>query len=135
MFMMVTAVISVVCFNFNKILHFVLSLVCDNIYDESVPVFGPYMNVKPIILELAMVDQQVCTNKMNLLMNWYWNTDIGGITTSDILVKGNNIAIQYRKKYSECPSKVYKCIINIENQKITQGDKTTDILFEELKMI
>lgn len=135
LFMAVTAIISVVSFNFNKILNIILSFICDNIYDESVPVIGPYMNIKPIIVDFAIVDQQVCTNKINLLMNWYWDTDIGGITTSDILIKGNNVAIQYRKKYSDRPSKVYKCIIDVENKKIIRGTDTSDILFEELKMI
>ena len=134
-FMVVTAIISMICFNFNKLLHIVLSTICDNIYDTSVPVYGPYMRVKPIRLQLATIDNEICTNKMELLLNWYWDTDIGGITTSNILMQGRVVSLQYTKKFSDNPTKVYKCIIDTEDQKIIINSVGDDILFEELKFI
>jgi hypothetical protein len=134
--MYITAFISIVCFNFNKVLNMVLTLICDNMYDDVVPVFGPYMNMTPIVIEYAVVDNVECTNKLKLLTNWYWNSDIGGILTSNILLKGEKIAIQYKKKYSENqPDKTNICIINIKKNKVTIENKTKNILFEELKII
>ena len=133
-FLCVTAVISIVCFNFNKVLYTVLSFICTTFNDNSSPVHGPYMNIKPIIIDLAMIDDNVCTNKLNLLVNWYWDCDIDGILTSNLLLPGRHIIIQYRKKYNNS-NKTYRLYIDRDRNTITRGRTINNILFEEIKLI
>jgi hypothetical protein len=135
MFMVVTAMISVVCFNFNKILETVLSLVFENVYDESVLLYGPYMKSKPITVECVMIDVHVFTNKTRLLLNWRWDFDILGFTTSDILMMkpdASSMVIQYKKKYGPCPSQTHTVTVDFKNNTVTEKGKTSDILFEEI---
>lgn len=134
-FMTVTALISVICFNFNRALYVVLCWICKNLRDDSIPVYGPYMRVKPISILFAITDKQTCTNKIKLLTNWYWDNDIRGLTLSHLPVDGRIIAINYTKKYSNNPYQVHKCIINTVTEKIVIDEKENDIIFEELKMI
>lgn len=135
MFMMVTAMISFVCFYFNKILETVLSLVFENMYDESVLLYGPYMKSKPIMVECVMIDAHIFTNKTRLLLNWKWNFDILGFTTSDILMMkpdASLMILQYKKKYGPCPSKTHMITVDFKNNTVTEKGKTNDILFEEI---
>ena len=135
MFMMVTTIISVVCFNFNKILETILSLIFENVYDESVLLYGPYMNSKPITVECVMIDAHVYTNKTRLLLNWKWNFDMFGFMTSDILMMkpdASSMVLQYKKKYGICPSQTHTIIVDFKNNTITENGKTNDILFEEI---
>ena len=134
-FMYVTTIISVICFNFNKILDYIISSVSKNMYDESVLTYGPYIKSNPIVIELAMIDEHIYTNKTQLLLNWKWNFDILGFTTSDILILKHDaiqMVIQYRKKYDQCKSQLYVMSIDLKKNTVTQNGKTTDILFEEI---
>jgi hypothetical protein len=135
MFMTVTAMISIVCFNFNKILKTVLSLVFDNMYDESVLVYGPYMKSKPVSVDCVMVDAYVFTNKTRLLLNWKWDFDMRGFSTSDILMmkpEASSMVLQYKKKYGENPYKTHTITVDFNNNTLTEKGKTSDILFEEI---
>lgn len=135
MFMAVTAMISIMCFNFNKVLDTVLSLVFENMYDESVLLYGPYMKSKPITVECVMIDAHVFTNKTRLLLNWKWNFDILGFTTSEILMmkpNASSMVIQYKKKYGEKPNQIHTITVDVKNNTITEKGKTSGILFEEI---
>lgn len=136
-FMTVTAMISIVCFNFNKLLECILSFVSENMYDESVLPYGPYMKSKPVIIERAMIDEHIYTNKTRLLLNWRWDFDISGFTTSDISViknKAEHMVIQYKKKYDRCSPQLHTIAIDFKNNTITQNGKTEDILFGEIHL-
>lgn len=135
MFMMVTAMISIVCFNFNKLLEFVMALVFENIYDESILSYGPYMKSKPIVVERVMVDTHVYTNKSRLLLNWKWDFDIMGFLVSDILIMkpdASGMILQYKKKYGECPSQLYTIALDFKNNTVTENGTPRDILFGEV---
>ena len=134
-FMAVTAMISIICFNFNKILECMLSFVSENVYDESVLPYGPYIKSKPVIVERVMIDEHIYTNKARLLLNWRWNFDMFGFTTSDILIlkpDAAHMVLQYKKKYSQCPSQLHTITVDLKNSTVTQNGKTGDILFEEI---
>jgi hypothetical protein len=133
--MAITAMISIVCFNFNKILKFILSLIFANLYDESVIVYGPYMKSKPIIIERAMLDEYIYTNKSSLLLNWKWDFDIMGFLTSDILMMkpdAINMIFQYRKKYGDNSSQLHTIYIDFKNNTVTENGITKNIVFEEI---
>lgn len=137
LFMSLTAVISIICFNFNKILDIIISIVAENIYDESTVIYGPYMKSKPVHIDCVMIDEHIYTNKAELLMNWKWDFDMMGITVPDLLLlksSANNMVIKYRKKYSsECSE---PCIIGIDFSKntVTKSGKTCSILFNEISL-
>jgi hypothetical protein len=133
MFMMLTAMLSIVCFNFNKILDSILSFVFENLYDDSILTYGPYMKSKPIIIETVMIDKKIYTNKTTLLLNWKWDFDIMGFLTSDILLLKPNATImvmQYKKKYTD--SLFHTIMIDFENNTITENSETKDIMFGEV---
>jgi hypothetical protein len=133
LFMMVTAMISIVCFNFNRILEFVLELIFENIYDESVLVYGPYAKSIPITVERVMIDEHVYTNKSRLLLNWKWDFDIMGFLTSDILIMKpdtSNMVIQYKKKYGD--RNLHTMALNFENNTITENGTVKNIMFNEV---
>lgn len=135
-FMAVTAFISIVCFNFNKILHVAFTFLFNNIYDNSILTYGPYMRSMPVIVDLATIDGQVYTNKTILLFNWKWNFDISGITTSDLLIlkdDASNMTLHYKKKYPSGEI-INKINIDFKNKKITQNDVVDDIVFEEIAL-
>jgi hypothetical protein len=95
MFAAVTYIISYVCFKFNTISHLIVSMICEYLDDECVPTYGPYMYRKPVNVRSAFVDGRKCTNKVELLLNWYWDADINGIMTTDILVQGSKVVMTY----------------------------------------
>lgn len=137
-FMSVTAIISTICFNFNKIIDYILMFINENLYDDSVIPYGPYMKTKPIDVELVMIDEHIFTNKMKLLLNWKWNFDISGITMSDILLlkpHAKILVLQYTKKYSKTPSQTTTIKINIANNTILENDTIGEILFGEICLL
>jgi hypothetical protein len=144
-FMVITAIISVLCFNFNKFLNYILTMVSDNMYDESVLVYGPYMKSKPVVVDRVLIDEEVFTNKMCLLLNWKWNFDISGITLSDIriLKQDATVMVLYYKKKHENSDKSYGIEIDFVDNTVTKintpGDtvekNTVRILFEEVRLI
>ena len=136
LFMVVTAILSVAYFNFKMVLRMVLCWVCTYVDDAVVPCYGPYMYVRPITVDLAMVDGEQCTNKINLLLNWYWDTDIDGVILSNILVPGRKIAICYKKKFSSGPEVAHTCMIEVEERRASfNGEGGKDVIFEELKLL
>jgi hypothetical protein len=98
LFMGATAILSKVCFNFNKIILFGLSWICINIPENHVLVYGPYINSRNITINYASIDGVECTNRFNLLLNWYWCSDINGITIPNILIPGNLLILRYTTK-------------------------------------
>ena len=135
-FMILTSVISVICFNFNKVLDYIISLVSENIYDESVYIYGPYYKYKPITIDLVMIDEKIYTNKFRLLMNWKWNFDLSGFVTSDVLLlktKPHNMIIKYRKKQSQDSSPVV-CKVDFINSTVDFDNMVKDIVFEEIPL-
>ena len=138
LFMSVTAIISTICFNFNKIIDHILMFTNENLYDDSVIPYGPYMKTKPINVELVMIDEHIFTNKMNLLLNWKWNFDISGITMSDILLlkpDAKILVLQYTKKYSKNTSQTHTIKINITDNTIFDNDTLSEILFGEICLL
>ena len=120
-FLIVTSFISFVGFNFNKILRIVLSLVCDNLYDQSVPTIGPYKTTVPISVISATIDGTDCTNKMRLIFNWYWDGDVNGIMLSQLPIDGNILEIRYTIKTAPSPADcdiVRICVIDLEKNKV-----------------
>ena len=134
--MVATAILSVVYFNFKRVLRAVLWWVCAYVEDGVVPCYGPYMYVRPITVDLAMVDGETCTNRVNLLLNWYWDTDIDGVVLSDLLVPGRRIAICYKKRFSSGPGVVHTCVVDVEGGRVAfDGEGGVDVMFEELKLL
>lgn len=134
-FMTITAIISIVCFNFNKVLDCILSFVANNVYDESVLSYGPYIKSNPITVKRAMIDTNMYTNKTKLLLNWKWNFDMSGFTTSDILLlkpDASKMILQYVKNYGGEPDLIHTLNINFENSTIIENGITRDIMFEEI---
>ncbi len=134
-FMAITTMISIVCFNFNKILNVVLSFIFENFYDESIFRYGPYMKSKPIIIECVMIDSYIYTNKTKLLLNWKWNFDIAGFITSDVLKlkpDAKLMIMRYRKKYGPNQSHLYTLSINFTDNTMTENNIVKDIMFEEI---
>ena len=134
-FMGATAIISFLCFKFNIILRVVLSTIFRNIEDESVPVIGPNIKSKPVYIDIAIVDGQICTNKLRLLTNWLWDYDFGGIYMYDIPSDFSSLSIRYRKIFSEDPMKYHLCVIKATDKKMIINGKTRDIVFEEISLI
>jgi hypothetical protein len=143
-FMAITAIISVLCFNFNKLLNYILTMVSDNMYDESVLVYGPCIKSKPIVVLNALIDGKVFTNKTDLLLNWKWDFDISGITLSDILILKHDASIMlihYNNKNVNDGTQ-YSIQIDILNNTLTKKHMLGDIpqiefvkiLFGEVKL-
>lgn len=133
--MTITAMISIVCFNFNKILNHILLFVFEHIHDESVLTCGPYMKSKPITVEKAIIDEHIYTNKSNLLLNWKWDFDIMGFTSSNLLImkpNANVMILQYKKHYGIYSSKLHTISIDFKNSTITENGIIKDIMFEEI---
>ena len=133
--MLVTAIVSFISFNFNKLLHMVISWICNNMNDESVPTWGPYRSVLPITPTWAMVDKKPCINQIKLLLHWFWNPDMGGISTSDILIRGEIIQIEYEKKYTTDHVKKHICLINTSARNIMMDGNIKSIMFGEVVLL
>jgi hypothetical protein len=134
LFIIITAIISFISFNFNKILDIVLSFISDKIYDTSVFIYGPYMKSIPITIEYAIIDEYIYTNKTMLLLNWKWSFDILGFTTSDILLLKPDASImilQYSKKYG-LDKQMHTICIDFKNNIVSENGITKDIMFEEI---
>lgn len=133
-FMAVTAFISVVCFNFNICVDAVLKFVFANAYDESTPTLGPYSKSSPIVVHLATAGGAVCTNKVQLLVNWKWDFDIGGIDSGCLDLMGSTkVIVNYRKRYADDGD--HTCVIDTEKKSATIDGATKRILFNEVHLI
>ena len=97
-FMAVTAVISVICFNFNKIIDYCVVFVCTHMNDSSVFPIGPYKNSYPIKIENAASDGNNCINKLKLILSVYWDYDIGGVDVSKLECLGKRLVFTYHEK-------------------------------------
>ena len=140
-FMAVTAFISIICFNFNKITSEIIKFISSNIYDDSVVYWGPYVKSIPIEIFSAYTNDsayKICTNKIKLLLNWKWDFDIQGITTTDIKLLGTHVeflTINYKKKHS---NEHFTCNIDLKNNTISiKKDKQPvfkKITFNEIRL-
>ncbi len=132
--MPMTAIISILCFNFNKILMTILTFIFEHIYDDMVGCIGPYMKSNPITIEYVVMDSSIYTNKMNLLLNWKWNFDIMGFSVADIKsIKpdSKNMTMHYRKKYDHNQN-IHIMDIDFKNKTVTVDKDTREILFNEI---
>jgi hypothetical protein len=137
-FMAVTSIISVLCFNFNKLLDNILTLVCFVIYDEYIPVWGPYMRSCPVIVTHALVDGQTCTNKFQLILNWYWDFNLNAFTIDNINMlhpKSEVVIFGYINKYEKNGGKINRCEINLKNNIIDINNTTNDIVFGLINLL
>ena len=138
LFMFITAIMSNVSFNFNRVITSIISWMCLNVPDKYTPTWGPYRNAKQIKLIYATIDGENCTNRMTLMLNWYWNDDIGGFLTTDIAMPGNLVIMKYYHKHRMprvMPKKCVICKINMRTKKFLITDLSADweeIIFGEL---
>ena len=137
-FMAVTAFISIVCFNFNKIISYGIQLVCANMYDDSIITWGPYNKSLPIDIHSAYTNTEICTNKLQLFVNWKWNFDMHGISKSELEeIFGPNIqyiTIVYCSKH-HTKDKLYTCIIDLKNNTFNIKGVVKRILFDEVRLL
>lgn len=130
LFVTITALIASVCIKFDKLIYLCLYYVCKYIEDDKLYPFGPYMKSKPIRISYVLINNLHYTNKMELLMNWKWNFDIGGITCDDILTIHPNpeiVIIKYTIKNIE-----HECNISITDNTYKIDLESKDILFGEI---
>lgn len=133
-FMEITAFISVICFNFNKIIDGVLKFLNTNLDDEHIIVFGPYTKAVPIIIHNAYVNNIPCTNKFKLLASWKWDFDINGLTQNNIRIMGEDVSsiiCSYSYRGSE---KTYICNIDLKNKVININNRVQRIAFGDIKI-
>ena len=136
--MVITAFISIICFNFNKITKRVIRFVCSEIDDSSVFSWGPYKKYVPIEILSAYTCKEICTNKLNLFINWNWNCEIPGILDHSLqdLFDATEMVLVFNHK-----KKISICLIDLKNNSyyIQSGldFKTVkhNILFGEIKLI
>lgn len=98
LFLVVSSIVSYICFNFNKVLRYVLVFMCKNLYDDSVPTYGPYTRTVPIDIEYANLDGKCYTNKFKLMMNWYWDGDVNGVMVNNLPFTGHSLYVRYTLK-------------------------------------
>lgn len=130
LFITVTALLTSICITFNKILNAILYFVCKYLRDDTIYPFGIYMKSKPIHITYASIDNMKYTNKIELLMDWKWNFDFGGITCYDL-----ELIHEDPKMVRLCyvlNSVEYECSINIPDGVYTINSREKDILFGEI---
>lgn len=132
-FMAVTAFISIVCFNFNKIITAVIGWVNLNMYDHSIYSWGPYQRSLPVVIREAYVNGTLSTNKVELLLNWRWDFDMNGISGSDLALLGDDIVIVYYCKYLTQPN-ITTCHIDLKNKTVNIDNTQKRIVFDEVKL-
>ena len=143
-----TYIYTKICFNFQKLVH-CCTLCCYGCpCDICVPTCGPHCCSLPVKIKKASIDNKRCTNKIKLMFNCFWNSEVEGMLMNDVKIKGGVLKIQYAKKEKneKCKSKKKesksgadkknklpkKCdvVINIPKKTIN-GE---DILFDEVKL-
>ena len=127
LFALVTYVIAYISFNFNKIINTYCYHTCAYLMDDSVIPYGPYQNKIPITVKSAIVDNQKCTNKVRLLMNWYWDYDIDGIMMPNICLEGQHLMIQYTTKNGD----IHRAHIDLVNKMLN----SEEVMFGELTLV
>jgi hypothetical protein len=135
--MSATACISVVCFNFNKILDAVLAFIASNIYDDAVPTLGPNTQSIPITVESAIIDANNYTNKVTLMLNWKWDFDMGGFNAGYIKMlnpAADVCVIRFTKKHDP-PSNTQCAVINFTTNTITIDGVEKQILFNDVCLL
>ena len=133
--MSITAILSIVCFNFNKIVIYLLSTASSCMNDASIVPYGPYMKSKPIIVDLVMIDAVIYTQRTCLLLNWLWDFDISGFTLSDILVlnpESSTMVMQYKKKYGPHKYKIHTIMVDLKQKTIAENGISRQIIFDEI---
>jgi hypothetical protein len=104
--------------------------------DDAITPLGPYTRLLPVVVEVAMVDGAKCTNKFNLLLNWYWDPVIGGFDTKNLLIPGSKFIIKYKRRYSNLPDKTYVCNLDIEQNTCSINRQPhKPLVFDEVKLL
>jgi hypothetical protein len=109
----------------------------NNLYDNSVPVWGIYSRYIPIEVTCAMVDGAQCTNKIKLLVSWLWDFDVGGVTQDDFFLLGEDTAeviIRYKKKYM-VSNTIHTIKIDLKTNKITSNGANKSIMFGDIILV
>ena len=130
LFITVTALLTSICLTFNKVLDTFLYYVCKYTRDSTIYPFGPYIKSKPIQITHASIDNIRYTNKMELMMNWKWNFDFGGITCDDLKLMypdPKKVIIRYTLNNIG-----HNCSIHIADDIYIVDTKTDNILFGEI---
>ena len=130
LFFTATALFASLCISFNKVIDVFIYYICKYVRDITVYPFGPYLKSKPIHITYASIDNVSYTNKMQLMMNWKWNFDFGGITCDDIKLMYSDpkkIIIRYTLNDIE-----HNCSIHIAEDIYIIDTKTSNILFGEI---
>lgn len=134
LFMIVTAFISIACFNFNKVIDLILYYISKCIYDDLVLTFGPYSNSKPIEIKNVLIDGIIFKNKFELMLNWKWDFEFSGISKLDIVnIKpdAENVIIEYCQKYGDNSFKIIK--IHMDKNYLVKNNKRNNLLFNEIR--
>ena len=134
LFMTVTAFISIVCFNFNKVIDSILYCISKCIYDDLVLTVGPYGNSKPIEIKNVLIDGIIFKNKFDLMLNWKWDFEFSGISKLDIVnIKpdAENVIIEYCQKYNDNSFKIIK--VDMNKNYLVKNNKRNNLLFNEIR--
>jgi hypothetical protein len=137
-FMSVTAFISIVSFNFNKIISYIIQLLCNNVYDQSILTYGPYYKSLPITIHYVYVDDELYTNRFRLFANWFWEFEIGGVCKLDlekILLKSDERIILISYSHILNSKKIYKLVIDLKNNTTDIGGVVKGISFNQIKFL
>ena len=130
LFITATAILTSLCLTFNKVLDSFIYCICKYLRDSTVYPFGPYLKSKPIHITYASIDNIRYTNKMELMMNWKWNFDFGGITCDDLKLMypdPKKVIIRYTLNNIG-----HNCSIHIADDIYIVDTKTDNILFGEI---
>lgn len=123
-----TFLLSYICFNFNRLKKIILSTISfylddDKVYPINPPGWFPYHYKNPVRVVEAKVDGKKFTNKMQLILNWYWDNDTRGISVANILTDGLNISIHYILSGNQ-----YKINIDLNKKTINGNDITFGLI-------
>ena len=127
-FMYYTFLLSYICFNFNRLKKFILwTISCylddDQVYPIKPPEWLPGHCKNPVRVVEATVDGKYFTNKMQLILNWYWDNDTRGISVANILTSGTHISIHYILTGNS-----YKINIDLNKKTINGNDITFGLI-------
>lgn len=120
--------LSYICFNFNRLKKYILSTIScylddDQVYSINPPKWLPGHYKNPVRVVEATVDGKKMTNKMQLILNWYWDNDIRGISVANILTNGVHVSIHYIITGNQ-----YKINIDLNKKTIDGNDITFGLI-------
>jgi len=125
-----TELLSKTCFNFNLLKYYIFFAISIYLDDDCFnpihpPEWFPYHDKNPVRVIQATVDGKRFTNKMQLILNWYWDNNIQGIKIENIIDIGTSINVSYMLDGSH-----KKIQIDLDKKTINNED----IAFEFIKL-